>query len=219
MIKACLFDLDGTVLDTLTTIAYYGNKALENFGIKAIDVARYRYLAGNGAQKLVERMLTLRDVYSEELYRDVYEYYMACYDSNPTYLTEPFEGIEDLLADMKAAGIKTGVISNKPDFATRSVCAGKIKAGLLDCVRGQVEGVPIKPHPQGPLEVLRELKAEPKETMYVGDTSVDMETGKTLGAYTVGVTWGFRERQELLDSGADVLVDNPGEIWELINKN
>lgn len=218
MIKACLFDLDGTLLDTLTTISYYANCALSKFGIEPIDKDEYKYLVGNGAKILVERMLKVREAYSEENFEKVYNFYMESYDSNPTYLTEPYVGIEKMLLCLKNLGMKTGVISNKPDYAAKSVCKSKLSGGLVDFVQGQKEGVPIKPDPAGPMEVLSVLDILPEETMYVGDSGVDMQTGKNLGSYTVGVSWGFRSVEELTKNGADEIVYSPLDIIEIVKK-
>ncbi len=218
MIKACLFDLDGTILDTIVTIAHYGNMALEKFGIEPIEVERYKYLAGKGARNLIEGMLRERGCYSEELFNDVYPYYMKNYDANPTYLTEPFEGITELLKYLKANGIKAGVISNKPDFAAKSICDVKFEEGLLDVVRGQVDGVKNKPDTQGVCMVADALGVTSHEVLYIGDTDIDMQTGKNFDAYTVGVLWGFRKEDELKQNGADEIVSHPMEIEHIIDR-
>lgn len=218
MIKACIFDLDGTILDTITTIAYYGNKALEEFGIKPIEVNLYNYFAGNGAKVLIRRMMEYRECYSEELFDKVYRFYMESYDANPSYLTEPFEGIVGLFEYLKSKGIKAGVISNKPDFAAKSICEAKFGCGLLDVVRGQVEGVKTKPHTEGVLMVADALGVNADEVLYIGDTDVDMQTGKNFGAYTIGVLWGFRGEDELVKNGADILVSHPMEIAHIIEQ-
>ena len=218
MIKACLFDLDGTLLDTLTTIAYYSNMALSAHGIEPVEVDRYKLFVGNGAKKLVERMLKYRNAYSEESFHIIYKYYMESYDANPTYLTEPYDGICDMLDSVKQRGISAGVISNKPDFATKAVCAAKFTPGTFGEVRGQVEGIAVKPDTEGAVCVLNSLGVSSDETIYVGDTDVDMQTGKNLGAYTVGVLWGFRDEEELTDAGADAVISHPMELVDLIDK-
>ncbi|MBO5008535.1 MAG: HAD family hydrolase [Clostridia bacterium] len=218
MIKACLFDLDGTLLDTLTTISYYANLALAKYGIEPIDKERYKYLVGDGAKILIERMLKERDCFSAELYEKVYGFYNESYDANPTYLTEPYPGITDMLCELKKRGITAGVISNKPDYAARSVCTAKFPEGLLHTVRGQVEGVRIKPDPQGAYMTLDTMNVKSDEIIYVGDTGVDMVTGKNLGAYTVGVQWGFRDSAELMENGADEVISEPHELIKIINK-
>ena len=215
MIKACLFDLDGTILDTIKTIAYYCNRALEEFGIEPIEIEKYNYLAGKGARNLVEGMLRERNCYSEKLFEKIFPFYMESYDANPTYLTEPFDGICSLLKELKSMGIKTAVISNKPDFATKYLCKEKFEDGLLDIVRGQVDGVKLKPDTEGALLILNEFGVKNEEVLYVGDTDTDMHTGKNLGAYTVGVLWGFRKEDELRANGADRIVSNPMEILKI----
>ena len=219
MIKACLFDLDGTLLNTLTTIAHFANFALAEHGIEPIDEKEYRFFAGNGARKLVERMLRFRGVYNEELFCRVYDCYMKAYDANPTHLSEPYEGICAMLTALKERGIKTGVISNKPDYAAKSVCAEKIDKGLVDFVQGQIDGVPVKPDITGPLQVLSALGVKRGETMYIGDSGVDMQTGKNLHSLTVGVSWGFRTEDELMENGADKIVNSPLQIVEIADES
>jgi len=219
MIKACLFDLDGTLLNTLSTIAHYANGSLKKFGLPIIsDTDKYKQFVGNGAKKLIERILRENDAYNEEIYHKVYKYYMESYDANPTYLTEPYDGICPMLEELSDRGIAMGVISNKPDYATKSVCEKKFRKGLLNEVRGQVDGIKIKPDTEGALLVLDKLLVKGAESLYIGDTSVDMQTGKNLGSYTVGVLWGFRSREELLASGADEVVSNPMEIISIIDR-
>lgn len=218
MIKACLFDLDGTLLNTITTIAHFGNYALGEHGISPIECDDYKLLVGNGAKKLVERMLRKQGVYSEEMYASVYNCYMKAYDASPTYLTEPYDGIEDMLVALKKRGIMVGVISNKPDYAAKSVCRQKLPSELIDAVQGQIEGLPIKPDVSGPMQVLERLGALPEETIYAGDSGVDIQTGRNLKSFTVGVSWGFRSVEELMENGADRIVCAPHEIIDIADK-
>ncbi len=218
MIKSCLFDLDGTLLNTLTTIAYYGNKALEKFEIEPIETDKYRYFVGNGAKLLVERMLHERNAYSPEAFNKVYKYYNECYNADVKRYTEPYDGILEMLAELKKRNIAVGIISNKPDFATKGAVADFIPEELVDAVQGQVEGVPIKPAPDGAMSVLSSMNMSPENAMYIGDTWIDMQTGKNLGSYTVGVLWGFREYDELKENGADLIISHPKEIAECIDR-
>ena len=218
MIKACLFDLDGTLLNTLTTIAYYANYALRENGIETAHTEEYKLFVGNGAKKLVERMLKSKNAYSEEMFNKVYKCYMESYDANPTYLTEPYDGIGDMLVALKKRGIMVGVISNKPDYAAKSVCRQKFPSELIDAVQGQIEGLPIKPDVSGPMQVLERLGAMPDETIYIGDSGVDMQTGRNLKSFTVGVSWGFRSVEELMENGADRIVSAPHEIIDIAYK-
>lgn len=215
MIKACLFDLDGTLLNTITTITHFCNYALGEYGISPIECEECKLFVGNGAKKLVERMLKSKNAYSKEMFDKVYRCYMDAYDANPTHLTEPYEGIVDMLKALKERGIKVGVISNKPDYAAKSVCRQKLPTELIDDVQGQIEGIPIKPDITGPMQVLDRLGVLPEDAMYIGDSGVDMQTGKNLGSFTVGVAWGFRSVEELKENGADAVISSAKEILDL----
>lgn len=210
MIKACIFDLDGTVADTVTTIAHFGNAALNHFGFPAIEVEKYKIMVGNGASVLVRRMMDAVNA-PDELYEQVRVYYNTTYDNDFMYLTKPFDGILSMLQGMKDAGIKIAVVSNKPDSTTCKVCE-ELFGTLLDLARGGREGVPLKPNPQAIFETMEDLSVSSEECLYIGDTGTDMETGKNAGLYTIGVTWGFRGEDELKKFGADVIVSSPEEI-------
>ena len=218
MIKACLFDLDGTVLDTVNTIAWYCNKALENFGIETIPVERFNYLAGKGAKHLVESMLKERNCFSEELFEEIFPYYLGLYDEDPYYLTKPFDGIPELLDSIKELGIKTAVISNKQNSSTQTLCEKMFKPSAFDMVRGQIDGVKLKPDPEGVNLVMDGIGVKSSEVLYIGDTDIDMQTGKNIDAYTIGVLWGFRKEDELMANGADELVSHPSEILHIIDR-
>lgn len=218
MIEACLFDLDGTILDTLKTIAYYGNEALIHFGFEPIEESIYKKLVGNGAKTLISRMLKLKGTEDEKIKKDVFRYYDGIYKENPTYLTEPFDGICELLSSLKERGIKIGVISNKQDYLTKFVCEKLFWGGLLDCVQGQIDGIKIKPDPEGPKMVLEKLGVKGSCVAYIGDSDVDMQTGKNLSAYTIGVLWGLREEDELIENGAQFIAKTPEDILNEIDR-
>ncbi len=216
MIKAVVYDVDGTVLDTLSTIAYYGNKALEHFGFLSLPENNYKYYAGNGARVLIERMLEASEVSVGDYFDKVFSYYNEIYDKSPVAFTKPFDGITELVVTLKEMGIKQAVVSNKPDYATRGVVAACFN-GEFDRVYGARDGVKLKPDPDALLSVLAELDVDKSECLYVGDTSVDMDTGKNADVKTVGVLWGFRTRDELVEHGADYIVDKPCQILEIVN--
>ncbi|MBE6957853.1 MAG: HAD family hydrolase [Ruminococcaceae bacterium] len=216
MTKLCIFDLDGTVLDTVKTIAYYGNYALSKHGIEPIEVKEYNYFAGNGAVNLIKRALRFRNALTDEVFEKVFADYNTAYNANTSYLTAPFDGIKETLDALKARGIKMAILSNKPHFATCGVITELFGEGYFNCVYGQREGVPIKPDPTAVLGILQELDAQPEECLYVGDTGTDMKTGKNAGLPTVGVTWGFRGKEELLEGGADVIIDEPRQLLDCI---
>ena len=209
MIKLCIFDLDGTVLDTVGTIAYYANGALEKNGIAPIEKKQYNFLAGRGIANLVRGMLEYRGCYSEELYRRVFYDYDSEYNKDVSKGTTIFEGLLESLDKIKARGIKLAIVSNKPDFAAQTVVNALYGEGYFDYVTGQKPGGILKPDPSVVLEVMKKFDATEEECIYFGDTSTDMQTGKNAGLFTVGVLWGFRGREELLENGADALLEDP----------
>ena len=217
MIKLCIFDLDGTVLDTVHTIAYYGNYALQKNGIKPIDDEEYKYFAGNGAVNLIKRALRFRNCLTDEIFEKVFADYNAAYNADTSYLTVPFDGIRKTLDAIKAHGIRMAILSNKPHFATCGVITSLFGEGYFDCVYGQREGVPIKPDPTAVFQIMSELGAKAEDCLYIGDTGTDMKTGKNAKLCTVGVTWGFRAKEELLQNGADQIIDEPCQLLDCIN--
>ena len=216
MVKLCIFDLDGTVLDTVESIAYYANLALEKNGVEPIAVAEYKYLAGNGIAKLVRNMLDRRECYSPELYERVYKDYDSAYNADVAYKTTIFDGLLPVLDRLKAQGIRLAIVSNKPDFAAVTVTEALYGKGYFDFVTGQKPGGILKPDPTVVLSVMEDFGAVREECVYVGDTSTDMKTGKNAEMFTVGVLWGFRDRAELESSGADVIVSDPEQLYSAI---
>lgn len=217
MIKLCIFDLDGTVLDTVHTIAYYGNYALSKHGIEPIEDKEYNYFAGNGAVNLIKRALNFRNCLTDETFEKVFADYNTAYNANTSYLTAPFDGIRETLDKIKTLGIKMAILSNKPHFATCGVITSLFGEGYFDCVYGQREDVPIKPDPTAVLGIMQELNAKPEQCLYIGDTGTDMKTGKNAKLCTVGVTWGFRGKDELIQNGADMIIDTPCQLLDCIN--
>ena len=218
MIKACIFDLDGTLLNTLFTISNFANLALEKYGFDSVDPEEVKYMIGNGAKVLIERMLERVGADVEENIDRVYKYFMKEYNKGVTDGTRPYDGIPELLAELSTMDIVAAVLSNKPDIAAcESV---KLFFGdLIDITHGAREDVPLKPHPEALEKLLEKIGASADECIYIGDTAVDMLTGKNGGCFTIGVTWGFRDRDELEENGADLIVDSPEEILEYIKKN
>lgn len=213
MVRAVVFDLDGTLVNTLHSIAYFANEALHKYGCPTIEVEKYRYLVGRGADNLVKGMLETVGAYSEELFHQVRDYYNETYDNNYMYLASLYEGIHELVAWLKENGMKTSVLSNKPHETTVKIVT-ELFNGQIDICYGKREGVPRKPDPTALFEVLKKLGVEKDACIYVGDTSTDMKTGKNAGLFTVGVTWGFRDREELEEYQADLIIDHPNELRE-----
>ncbi len=216
MVKYCIFDLDGTLLNTLPTILYYLNETLTSFGYPPATEEQCKRYVGDGAKKLISRALADRGELDDGKIRQVLSEYDKAYNSSPLYLTQPYPGITGLIGELKRAGITVGVVSNKPDFAAASV----VRAFFGDAfsfVTGAKDGAPLKPSPDIALALLGKMGGDPSECAFIGDTNVDIYTGKNMGAaLTVGVLWGFRGESELRDAEADAIVTDPDEIRGLI---
>lgn len=210
--RACIFDLDGTLANTLESIAYFGNGTLAAFGLPPIPAEEYKLLMGNGADTLMKRMLSRVDAdLSDGDFKKFRAEYDRRYESEPMRLVTPYPGLREMLTDLKARGFSLGVVSNKPDNMTRYI-VGELYGDLIDEARGQREGVPKKPDPTAVLDLARGFGISPKEILYVGDSGVDMETGKNAGMDPCGVLWGFRDRDELLSRGAKYLAADAAEL-------
>ena len=212
MIKYVLFDLDGTLLSTLETITYHLNNALVGESFGKISVDDTRAFIGNGARKLVARALAKVGVFDgEALTRTLFSYNEA-YNSDPLPKTYPYDGITELVDTLYARGITLGVVTNKPEPTAKTLIE-HFFPGKFAFVSGGREGAVLKPDPTESLRLLAELGGAAAECAFVGDTSVDIETGKNMAAaLSIGVSWGFRSREELLSVGADVIADHPSEI-------
>ena len=216
MVRFCIFDLDGTVLDTVHTIAYYGNNALEKNGVEAIPAQEYKYLVGKGAANLVKNMLNFRQCYTGELFEKVFADYNTAYNADVTFKTTIYDGLLEVLDDLKQQGMTFAIVSNKPDYATQAVINALYGKGYYAYVTGQKPGAALKPDPTVVFEAMAALGAAPEECVYIGDTSTDMKTGKNAGLYTIGVLWGFRGREELEQNGADAIAENPAQLYSII---
>lgn len=209
--------MDGTTVNTINSIAHFANNALKGAGLSTIDTETYKYLVGKGAKVLVEGMLN--HIGADKKYFDkVFVQYNTTYDNDFLYLTEPYEGITDLLSYLKEKSIKTTILSNKPHSTALKVSQALFGSELVDICYGAREGIALKPDPEGVFKIIDELGLKKEECLYIGDTSTDMKTGKAAGLYTVGVLWGFRKRDELVENGADVIIDHPSQLIEVINK-
>lgn len=215
MIKHCIFDLDGTLLNTITTITYYVNGLFAREGLRPITEDECKIFVGDGAYQLIKRAANSRGVTDGgEILRLLSEY-NSSYHSSPLYLTTPYEGITETLSSLSALGIRASVLSNKPDVAAVAVVS-HFFGGSFELVRGGREGVPLKPAPDALLSMLRELGITPDECLFVGDTSVDILTAKNAGVRCVGCLWGFRDRAELVTAGADYIISAPRELLEVL---
>lgn len=214
-IKACIFDLDGTLLNTLTTITYYVNEALKREGAKEINEKTCRTIVGKGARNLLERSL-LHVGHTVADFEAFFKAYDAHYNADPAYLTAPYDGICELLVRLREMGMRIAVLSNKPEGAVRPLVE-KFFGANVDVLSGGKVGVPLKPDPLAVAPVLEALGLSAAQTAFIGDSGEDMETAKNYGAaLAIGVTWGYRDREDLLTRGADALAETPDDILKAL---
>lgn len=216
MYKVAIFDLDGTIADTVVSIATACNMALEDCGLQGRPVEEYNYYAGDGVQVLVERALNAAgDTKGEHLKKAIerYEYYFEEYC---TYKVKPYEGIVETLEYMKNIGMKIAVLTNKPHKRAVTVVETVFGKGYFNLILGQQEDLSKKPNPEGAFIIASNFAVQPKECLYIGDTNVDMQTGNAAGMYTIGVLWGFRTKEELIEHNAHALVEYPKDLVQFI---
>jgi phosphoglycolate phosphatase len=216
MFKAVLFDLDGTLLETLTDLAEAMNTSLVHFGFKPHSVDAFRYFVGESVEVEARRALpeaarnieTVKKVaeYSQQIYAD-------CWHKN----TRPYPGIPELLTDLQKRGLKLGVLSNKIDKFTKTMVKKLLPQWRFEIVQGALSDVPLKPHPDLALRITNHLKIAPEQFLYVGDSNIDMLTAIAARMFPVGCLWGYRTADELLKAGAKVLINHPSEILEILN--
>ena len=217
MIKACIFDLDGTLLNTLISIEVRLCEVLREYGVRCVTREETRSFVGDGARELVKRALDADDgfFYTEEKLNEITKVYIDSYNSNPYDLTVPYDGIKEALVSLRKKGIRLAVLSNKPDATVKQLCE-KFFPDTFDIVFGARAGVALKPATDGIGDILEILGVRPSETAYFGDTAVDVKTAINYGAgLNVGVLWGFRDADELTAAGAAVLLREPSEIEKL----
>ena len=216
MVRAVLFDLDGTLVNSLQDLAEAVNYSLVRHGFEPHGVEEYRYFVGSGVAELIRRTLPEehRDAATMASVRTQYSaYYAKHYADN----TAPYDGIVPLLDALAVRGLKLAIVSNKPDAFSKEIARKLLANVAFDVVIGQSEGLPKKPDPAMPLEAMREMGVSPEECLYIGDSDVDVHTAKNTGVLcAVGCAWGFRGREELLSAGADVVIDTPAELLDVL---
>lgn len=217
MIKLCIFDLDGTTVDSLKSIAYFANETLTAFGLNTFDVNEYRHLAGGGARKLMTNLINANQA-DISLLDDMVSDWLCRYEKNAFYLTEPYVGITEMLKKLKTSGVKTAIVTNKSERVAKQIIEGSFgKPGeLIDIAISEHPNMVLKPAPDELLNVGRGFGISMSETLYIGDHGIDMITGKNAGALSCGVTWGFHTADELFANGADIVVDRPEQITEYV---
>lgn len=215
--KACIFDLDGTLTDTLESIAYSVNKSLEEMNLPAISDKQCKSFVGNGARYLMEHALDAAGDVGASRIDEAMEVYGRVFGANCTYRVTPYNGIPELLKTLKERDIKLAVLSNKPHGQTVDVVQTIFGKDVFDQIQGQTDSIPRKPDPAGIYHLLEKMGASKKECLYIGDSEVDIATGIAAGVRSVGVEWGFRSRQVLAEAGAREIIQTPEQILQFIS--
>lgn len=216
MKKAVLFDLDGTLLDTIDDLAESMNHVLASLGFPGHSVSAYKLFVGDGVEILAQRALpqAARDEKTlQACVAAMGREYGARWDAK----TRPYDGIPELLEQLTARGLRLAVLSNKVEETTQVVIRRFFKPGTFDYVAGARPGIPKKPDPGGAIEIARRMGLPASDFLYVGDTSTDMRTALGAGMFAVGALWGFRERPELEQSGAQAMIARPSGLLDLLN--
>ena len=212
--QAVVFDLDGTLVDTLRDIGESANFMLGQLGLPTHPIEAYRQKVGDGVVKLVERALPADRA---DLLETALEIHRGYFRDHLIVHSRPYAGILEMLEELKQLSIPLAVLSNKPDSLTREICRHFFGTNTFDLVMGHREEMPLKPDPASARSLALEIGIDPAHIAYVGDTSVDMQTANRAGMFAVGVTWGFRDRRELENYGSDVVIDRPEELSVLLN--
>jgi len=216
-IKALIFDLDGTLLDTITDIMNSCNHALESLGLKPYGVEEYKIFVGDGVDRLIERVLKNQEA-DPQLFIETKTRYLANYQIEQHHFTKIYDGIEDLIRFSKETGIKVCVLSNKPHPDTESVIDYYFSKDTFTFVYGKKPGFLPKPDPSLLMDLLEHLAIPKADILYIGDTLTDMLTAKNAGLKSIGVLWGFRDRKELKQGSPLFIVNTPSEIIDIIRR-
>ena len=210
-VRALIFDLDGTLLDTLEDLADSMNEVLASEGFAQHPVDAYRYFVGDGVEMLVRRAVGSKDA-EDRLVRHCLARMEKEYGRRWANKTRRYPGISELLDELEKRGLPKAVFSNKPDAFTRLIVGQFLAGWQFAAIRGARPGFPKKPDPAGALEIAAQWAIEPSAILYLGDTNTDMKTALAAGMFAVGATWGFRPAAELKESGAFRLVEHPLEV-------
>lgn len=214
--EAVLFDLDGTLIDSLEDLAAATNRTMQHYGFAPHPAEAYKYFVGDGVRKLVTRALPADRQGDQQLIEQCLATYAKDYGSNWNVRTALYPGIAEMLDGLVRRGLRLAILSNKPDPFTQ-LCVGTfLSAWKFEVIMGARPEFAHKPDPAAALAIARQMNLAPSRFLYLGDTSTDMQTACNAGMEPVGVTWGFRTRDELLSAGARRMVDRPAQILDLL---
>lgn len=214
--QAILFDLDGTLLDTLGDLSDTANLVLAKNGFPIHNPDAYRFFVGEGVAMLFNRALP-ENMRNGDIVRICVHAFHEEYSRRWNIKTKPYIGVKEMLDALTMYGIKMAILSNKPDNFTKQCVAEFLSGWTFDMILGQHNLLPLKPDPSGAKEIARCLNILPSNFIYLGDTAVDMKTAVSAGMFPVGALWGFRTEKELLENGAKILIKKPQEVLNLFN--
>lgn len=214
--QLAVFDMDGTILDTLEDLKDSLNYALALNDLPARSLDEVRSFVGNGIGKLIERGVPFGT--SAELTKKVFEDFTPHYQAHCADKTKPYDGVRELISQLHKNGMKTAVVSNKADAAVQALCRQYFE-GLFDAAVGEQPSVRKKPAPDSVNAVLEQLQVARESAVYIGDSEVDVETAKNAGLNCIAVEWGFRDKAFLKSKGAEIIVSSPQEILKLLLPN
>ena len=208
-----IFDIDGTLLNTIDALHYHLNETFRAYGLKELPLDKVRAFVGNGPRVLIDKALDYVDFKGDDKQKeDIYDAYNLAYDNNPTYLTKPFDGIKEALDEIKSRGEILTAFSNKPDETSNKVLKELFGKDYFDFILGYREDYKRKPSPEGIMIIAERFGVDFSEIIYFGDSEVDMQCGKNASIFTVGCSWGFRERKVLEEKNPEAIIDSPSEI-------
>ena len=212
-VKGILFDLDGTLCNTLADLADATNTILARYGLPPKPEENFKQYVGNGAKMQLKRAIgqEVPDLQFETMLAD----YIAYYGQNYLNKTAPYDGVKETVSRLYEQGITMAVVTNKPEPMAKKIVA-ELFGEQIPAVWGNNPNFPLKPDPAMTLYVMEQLGLKPETTLFVGDSGVDMQTAKNAGLTAVGVTWGFRGREELESAGADALIDTPEQLLSML---
>ena len=213
--NSVVFDLDGTLLDTLGDLRDSVNFTLKKNNLPERTTEEIRSFVGNGIRLLIE--LSVPENTPVEITDKCFQEFREYYKDHSAILTKPYDDIIDLMKTLKSKGIKIAVVSNKADFAVKTLMEDYF-SGLYDCAYGERAGVPRKPEPDGVLDAIREMGSEIENTVYIGDSEVDVITSKNAKLPCIAVTWGFRDKKVLESLNPEYIVDSPSDILNIIER-
>lgn len=213
--EAVIFDLDGTLIDTVDDIGDAVNRVLSNKGFPTHTNSTYRKFVGDGSRRLIERALP-EHYRNDEVIDVCLKDYLDEYSRSYNVKSKLYLGIPHLLDTLRTKGLRLAILSNKPDAITRKCAETFLSAWNFDVVFGQRDSVPRKPDPQGALEIAKKMSIPPSHFLYIGDTAIDMKTAHSAGMFPVGVLWGFRSEKELRENDACAVIEEPMELLDII---